>query len=86
MFGLSHTYIIYDFVINDNAPNVKYHNLVAYVGSAVYVLVSACSNPISDCCEYNIHFTIQKNNSYRSLPRVQVMKPMTIAGCRWLEE
>lgn len=40
LWGLSHTYTIYDFIINDNAPNLKYHNLVAYIGSAVYVLVS----------------------------------------------
>lgn len=40
LWGLSHTYTIYDFIINDNAPNLKYHNLIAYIGSAVYVLVS----------------------------------------------
>lgn len=40
LWGLSHSYTIYDYIINDNAPNLKYHNLVAYVGSAVYVLVS----------------------------------------------
>lgn len=43
LWGLSHTYTIYDFIINDNAPNLKYHNLVAYIGSAVYVLVSSCT-------------------------------------------
>ncbi|KAJ6645726.1 Cadherin EGF LAG seven-pass G-type receptor 1, partial [Pseudolycoriella hygida] len=40
LWGCCHTYTIYDFIINDNAPNLKYHNLVSYVGSAVYVLLS----------------------------------------------
>lgn len=39
LWGLSHTFSIYDFVINDNAPNLKYNNLIAYGGSGVYVLV-----------------------------------------------
>ncbi|KAG4070455.1 hypothetical protein HA402_005687 [Bradysia odoriphaga] len=54
LWGLSHSYTIYDFIINDNAPNLKYHNLVAYVGSAVYVmlsfLVSSASYEVIDYC------------------------------------
>ncbi|XP_037031888.1 uncharacterized protein LOC119071204 isoform X2 [Bradysia coprophila] len=54
LWGLSHSYTIYDFIINDNAPNLKYHNLVAYVGSAVYVmlsfLVSSSSFEVVDYC------------------------------------
>lgn len=39
LWGLMHTYSIYDFVINDMAPNLRYNNLIAYGGSGVYVLV-----------------------------------------------
>lgn len=37
---LGHSFAIYDFVINDNAPVLKYNNLMAYGGSALFVLVS----------------------------------------------
>lgn len=40
VWGLCHTFAIYDFVIHDNAPIIKYNNLFAYGGSGVFVLVS----------------------------------------------
>lgn len=40
VWGLCHTFAIYDFVIHDNAPVIKYNNLFAYGGSGVFVLVS----------------------------------------------
>lgn len=40
MLGLCHAYSIYDYVINESAPNIKHNNLVAYCGSGVYVMVS----------------------------------------------
>ena len=40
LWGFSHTYSIYDFVINNNAPKMKNQNFIAYIGSGIYVLVS----------------------------------------------
>lgn len=40
VWGLCHTFAIYDFVIHDTVPIIKYNNLFAYGGSGVFVLVS----------------------------------------------
>lgn len=39
IWGLNHTFAIYDYITNDNIPILKYNNLLAYGGSAVLVLV-----------------------------------------------
>lgn len=39
IWGLNHAFAIYDYIINDNVPILKYNNLLAYGGSAVLVLV-----------------------------------------------
>lgn len=40
VWGLCHTFSIYDYVINENVPVIKYNNLVGYGASAVFVLVN----------------------------------------------
>ena len=40
IWGLSHSFTIYDFIINDNTPVLKYNNLISYGTSAVFVLVN----------------------------------------------
>lgn len=44
IWGLCHTFTIYDYVINENAPVIKYNNLFAYGGSGVFVLVRNLSS------------------------------------------
>lgn len=39
-WGLCHALGIYNFVMHGAVPVMKYNNLMAYCGSAVYVLVS----------------------------------------------
>lgn len=41
VWGLCHSFSIYDYVVNENMPVVKYNNLLAFGGSAVFVLVSS---------------------------------------------
>lgn len=43
VWGLCHSFSIYDYVINENVPVIKYNNLLAFGASAVFVLVSECS-------------------------------------------
>lgn len=40
---LNHSFAIYDFVINDNAPVMRNYNMVAYIGSALFVVVNSNS-------------------------------------------
>lgn len=40
IWGLCHTFSIYDYIINESVPDLKYHILTAYGSSAVFVLVS----------------------------------------------
>lgn len=39
VWGLCHSFSIYDYVINENVPVIKYNNLIGYGVSAVFVLV-----------------------------------------------
>lgn len=40
VWGLCHSFSIYDYVVNENVPVIKYNNLLAFGASAVFVLVS----------------------------------------------
>lgn len=42
VWGLCHSFAIYDYVVNENVPVIKYNNIVAFGASAVFVLVSVC--------------------------------------------
>lgn len=44
IWGLCHSFSIYDYVINENIPIIKYNNLLAYGASAVFVLVNSSYN------------------------------------------
>lgn len=39
VWGLCHSFSIYDYVVNENVPVIKYNNLLAFGASAVFVLV-----------------------------------------------
>lgn len=39
VWGLCHSFSIYDYVVNENIPVIKYNNLLAFGASAVFVLV-----------------------------------------------
>ncbi|XP_031622135.1 uncharacterized protein LOC116340077 [Contarinia nasturtii] len=54
VWGLCHSFSIYDYVVNENIPVIKYNNLLAFGASAVFVLfsfaISSNSYEIYDYC------------------------------------
>lgn len=47
VWGLCHSFSIYDYVVNENIPFIKYNNLLAFGASAVFVLVSVYNSPFN---------------------------------------
>lgn len=93
IWGLCHSYSIYNYVIHESIPIIKYNNLLAYGVSAVFVLV------IQFLIQFIIILTIllilfhlncllfvSKKFSFRSLSQAIAMKFMIIVGCRYKEE
>lgn len=96
VWGLCHSFSIYDYVVNENVPVIKYNNLVAFGASAVFVLVRTISE-LDWCQNYNAQilmkwmlfslFLADCDVSSHSLYQATAMKSTIIVGCpyknRW---
>lgn len=82
VWGLCHSFSIYDYVVNENIPVIKYNNLLAFGASAVFVLVSNCFENISQTkiMINNLFLQIKKYSSL-SLYQATVMRSTIIVGC-----
>lgn len=57
VWGLCHSFSIYDYVVNENVPVIKYNNLLAFGASAVFVLVSTLQKMIGFLDFWKLVFT-----------------------------
>lgn len=78
VWGLCHSFSIYDYVVNENIPVIKYNNLLAFGVSAVFVLVSFIFTFFQILLILIILFLCSFHLPYRAT----AMKSMIIVGCQ----